>query len=536
MQQAQPMQIRQIPSQPIQQNQNYSNQYYNNNQNNFQVRKSASVQAIPASSMPSYGMIPMQTSQSMQSMESSEPGLSQQSSQNFIQSQTFPVFYDNVKFMVNPISLCQASRKFQQLIQPFLNNNNQQQFSELHLEVLGNDFTTRNMNNFLRLCQNLTTDVQDSEMEEICQIAKLFQADQIYNTGVAFVRRQIDPNFNIPDSKYDGSDGNTYLILDGETNVIHHADLSDLDFENSYSETNSKLSSISQNQIPNQKSTYPQSNNMNQNVVNSIPNQTTSSTNQNENENYDNQNNQLSHQNDENVQNDQQTNSPMTIPNPTGNDENRPDNSENATDDSNKASQSNPTISHKSVIYVVRVEGHFFKCPIFRFCANGHVMFTAKQKDCDIYIGEGNEVHINKMRDKHVAHIFQCDSDHNLIRLKDFQFRLQYVNSGKPGHISIDVGFPLGDKDIRWTPKTPRYDMETNRYYLNYSGQYHHEPIKSRRNIVLQNLKGNPTFIVRKVRPHVYEIECLPAVDPLIAFTIGLSDIVGPSPYYDYFG
>lgn len=60
-----------------------------------------------------------------------------------------------------------------------------------------------------------------------------------------------------------------------------------------------------------------------------------------------------------------------------------------------------------------------------------------------------------------------------------------------------------------------------------------HTPMKSKKNIVVQNDNGLLTFIVRKMYYEKYEIECLPAVDPLIAFIIGLSDIAGP--YLDPF-
>ena len=101
-------------------------------------------------------------------------------------------------------------------------------------------------------------------------------------------------------------------------------------------------------------------------------------------------------------------------------------------------------------------------------------------------------------------------------------------------HLSIEVSFPLKNKQINWSPKTPKYDPMTNKYYLNFHGHSGHIPIKSSRNIVLANILVHTTFIVRKIGYYVYEKECLPVVDPLIAFTIGLSDIMGP--YLDPLG
>lgn len=69
---------------------------------------------------------------------------------------------------------------------------------------------------------------------------------------------------------------------------------------------------------------------------------------------------------------------------------------------------------------------------------------------------------------------------------------------------------------------------------MNFHGQSGHTPIKSSKNIVLANVQGHTTFIVRKVGYLIYEVECLPIVDPIIVFTIGLSDIVGP--YLDPLG
>lgn len=63
---------------------------------------------------------------------------------------------------------------------------------------------------------------------------------------------------------------------------------------------------------------------------------------------------------------------------------------------------------------------------------------------------------------------------------------------------------------------------------MDLGGAYHHAVIQSAKNLVLQNENHHLTYIVRKVDRNLYEIECNQALDPLIAFTIGLSDIVGP--------
>lgn len=77
----------------------------------------------------------------------------------------------------------------------------------------------------------------------------------------------------------------------------------------------------------------------------------------------------------------------------------------------------------------------------------------------------------------------------------------------------------------------PRYDLQMKQYFLYFNGNFQHKPILSSRNIVLQNEEGITNFIVRKMDINVYEIECSQTMDPLVAFTIGLSDIVGPFNY-----
>lgn len=105
----------------------------------------------------------------------------------------FPIIYDDYTFYVDPFSLIKESFRFKELIGPYVNDYTQ--MKEIHLLIHGNQFTRRNMNNFLRICQQLQTDVKNNEMKEICEIAKMFQADAIYNKGLAFIQANEDPNF-----------------------------------------------------------------------------------------------------------------------------------------------------------------------------------------------------------------------------------------------------------------------------------------------------------------------------------------------------
>lgn len=132
--------------------------------------------------------------------------------------------------MVDPNFLSNASRKFHDLIQPYLNDPNE--VKKMQLQVVYEKFTERNVENFLKLCQNIQTDCQNSEVKEICEIAKMFQADQIYNTGINFIRNNIDPNFNVSNYMFDESKGQTYLVLSPVVKKAHHfSDLNSLEFE-----------------------------------------------------------------------------------------------------------------------------------------------------------------------------------------------------------------------------------------------------------------------------------------------------------------
>lgn len=361
----------------------------------------------------------------------------------------------------------------------------------IHLEITGNHFTKRNINNFLRLCQKLPTDVQNSEMKDICEIAKLFKAEGIYNTGLTFINTYLDPNFFVSDDKCKEYD----IKIVENKNFIQNNSMS----KNNFFRYNSKR----QNQ---ENIIAPNSNIANNKQDYDLTNQLTN-------------NNTIIETNKSDITNNDKIE--QIIP--------------EISEENQKTifSNNNNTNINKSVIYFVRVENHTFKCPIFKFVNNEKIVFTAKQKLNDIFIGKGGEIHI---RDKqnHVAHICQHEVDQfNKIHIGNTQFRLKYVNSGQPGRISIEVTFPFNDKNYTMKPKMPKYDFSTSKYYLDCYGDYQNVPMISSRNIVLQNEEVLTNFIVRKMDLNLYEIECNQILDPLIAFTIGLSDIVGPfnNPY-----
>ena len=407
-------------------------------------------------------------------------------------TQSFPITYDGSIFVVDPICLSNSSLRFNELISPYIQDY--EQIKALHLEIHGSQFTKRNMNNFLRLCQNLPTDVQNSEMKEICEIAKMFKANQIYDTGIAFIQNNLDPNFNVPDDKYESGD---VMTIAGETNCIQNdSDVSDSyfeDFDNSsYRGTYINISSTKASEKENEndkEGTSKQTNDENQ------PDKVA---------------------NDENQ------------PDKVANDENQPDKVANDECHSGKITNDDEKKKKNSVIYMVRVEDHTFKCPRFKFVHENRILYTAKQKYNEIYIAEGAEIHISK-KENHVAHITQNEYRRfNTVTIGNDSFNVMYVNSDVPGHCSLDVSFQFHGKPENWSPRSPRYDPIKDKYYLNFHGEHNHRPIPSSKNIVLQNRAGHPTFIVRKMDKNLYEIECNFKLDPLIALTIGLSDIVGP--------
>ncbi|KAK8835886.1 hypothetical protein M9Y10_040264 [Tritrichomonas musculus] len=424
-----------------QQPQNSSFQQQPSNQSFQQQPQNASFQQQPSNQSFQQKL----SNQSFQQTSVFIPKTSQNDSQmkpkTFAKTQGFVVIYNNTKFLVDPISLMNSSLKFKELIQPYIQDY--EEMKKLHLEITGAQLTNRNIHNFLLICQKQRTDVQNSEMKDICEIAKMFKAEDIYNTGLKFIQEKLDPDFSVPDNKYDGSDGVTYLKLVGDSSTINNDSNLGEEQEETCNETEAE--------------------------------------------------NDKDKETDEDEENDKSKKESM-----------------------------------KSVLYLLRVENHTFKCPIFKFVNENRIIFSAKQKYNEIFIGEGDDIHIRK-KVKHIGHITQNQGGkYNDVSLRDAQFKLNYVNTAILGHHSIDVSFPFEGDTEHWVPRNPKFDPKENKYYLNLDGAYHHATLQSARNLVLQNTKGHLTYIVRKVDQNVYEIECNYKLDPLIAFAIALSDIVGP--------
>ena len=377
----------------------------------------------------------------------------------FNEKQYFPVIYNNNTFIVDPISLSNSSLKFKEIIKPYIND--EKKMKNLQLEIKGNQFTKRNMDNFLKICQNLPTDVQNSELYEICTIAKMFGAHEIYKIGSSFIQSNLDPNYSIPEMH---DDSNLMLIIGEKKSFQNDKLLESIDLENiktaSYKcKSNEKYTSLKSDDY------------LNTGIIDEIG----------------------------------------------INNENQQQNAKNK-----RIKKKN------SVIYTVKIENNIFKSSIYKFSQNDRILYSAKQKNKEIFIGYGCNVNISQSQN-HVARITQhVATQSNTIKVGNASFNCKYNISESSGDVSMIISFPTNNQIMTWTPKPPKYDMTTDKYYLNFHGQYHHKAIRSPKNMVLQNQVGHPTFIVRKMAKNLYELECNHNIDPLIAFTIGLSDIVGP--------
>lgn len=350
-----------------------------------------------------------------------------------MQNQIFYVFYKDESFVVDPSLLYNSSRKFKELV------DHADNLQSIHLKINYEQFSTRNVVNFLRLCQNEPTDVQNSELEEICLIAKMFQAEKIYNTGLEFIQNHIDSNFYFPNDKYEDQN---YLILEkDEISPIHHADLNELEFDDDDDFESQKES-------------------------------------------------EATGENNMNINNDQKLNDQI------------PDKK-----------------LYRTARYEITYDRPFLKCKRFYLKKDDQVICMAKQKDDEIYIGDGNDFHISENNSKKYAKITRTRNRFNVVMTDEQEFKIKYVKNGN--NDSIELSFNHDGQKLEWRPKIAKS-------IKSYKGGYGRSPILSKKNMILQNYSNKSTFIVRKMAKNVYEAECNPNVKPMIVFAIALSQIVGP--------
>ncbi|KAK8847162.1 hypothetical protein M9Y10_019745 [Tritrichomonas musculus] len=351
-----------------------------------------------------------------------------------IQNQTISVIYQDEFFAVDYSKLYNSSNKFREMIQPYLDNGTDLQ--KLQLRILYDEFSTRNVQNFLKILQNLKNDVHSNEISEVCKIAKLFQAEKLYEKSLAFVHKQIDPKFNVS-NYFDESNGEKYLEIE-------------------YVQDLNQMRSYSTNNI-----TFDQN----------IPM------------------------------------SPISTINMS-------------------KSQGNLATTKEeqapSVIYKIQVLNPLMKCCRYFFSKEGKILFTAKKKSNEIYIGQGNDIHIHanetEIGNKCIGRIMQCDG-YNMIITNEQEFKVTYVPFGLKKQFSLETSFLHEGRTLFWSPR----ELD-----INLNGEHNRTAVPSKKNLLLKNQHGSPTFIVRKMGNDIFEVECLPSVNSLIAFTLGLSQIVGP--------
>lgn len=252
-----------------------------------------------------------------------------------MQNQSFLVIYQGENFMVDPQCLYNSSKKFRELV------DNASNLQSVHLMIKNCQFSTRNIENFLKICQNIQTDVQDSELEEISLIAKMFQAEQIYNTGLNFIQANLNANFSILNDQFNPSNSDQYLQLESDEVIlppIHHVDLNELNFD----------------------------------------------------------------ENSESVQ-------------------------EKEVEKNNNVDILKKTI--QTSCYQITCDNHLIKCCRYYLMKDGKIICMAKQKDNEIYIGEGQDIHISKNKIKNTVTITRNPEGYNIVSTDDQEFKIKYLQN-----------------------------------------------------------------------------------------------------------
>lgn len=336
--------------------------------------------------------------------------------------------------MVDYNKLLNSSTRFNRLMQPYIANETDPR--RLQLRIMYDRFSPRNVRNFLKMMQNQKNDVHANEIQEICEIAKLFGTENIYNKALIFVHKNSDPNYAVPSIFYD-ENSDKYFMIEFVRNLVspHAKSLNELQFNERFTLTQPV------NEAQQQKPPQPS-------VLNDL----------------------------------------------------------------------------HSVCYKIQILNPFMKCSRYIFSQDGRILYTAKQKQNEIFIGQGNDVHIHENKLENSAQILQNSEGYNIVNTDEQQFRINYILYGSKKQYSMQTSFNHKGKMLDWSPKDPES-------ITSYAGEYNHEPIPSKKNTILRNPNGNPTFLFRKMAKNTFEIECVNALNPLIVFAIGISQVVGPTSF-----
>lgn len=318
---------------------------------------------------------------------------------NKTMNETFTIIYKDERFNVDPTKLQVSSNKFKELII----NKDIDQYS---MRILNNIFTIQSINDFLKLCEDKEVNLEKVNIKEICLIAKMFQANQIFNKTINYIHKSIDNNYSIPTSQIEEFSRNEYLVLELKMNDIEHDEI----------QTNNKKKS-------------------------------------------------------------------------------------------------------RSICYQIKTDNPIMKCQRFYLMKENQIIFMAKQKNDDIFIGEGDEVHLSEKKINKPVKIKRNCKGYNVVNTNDQEFLIKYLKYGEKTKVCLS--FHHDGEVNHWNPKHSKSKESIK-------GEYNHKPIKSKKNMVLQNERNHSTFILRKMAKKTYEIECHRAVNPVIAFSIAISQIIGP--------
>lgn len=182
----------------------------------------------------------------------------------------------------------------------------------------------------------------------------------------------------------------------------------------------------------------------------------------------------------------------------------------------------------QSACYKIIPNLHLMSDPIFYFMKGDKVIYTAIGKENVFYICEGKCEDNQEGDFKNIAKLTRNKDNYNIVNTGDQEIKIRYALYYPTYDYSIKISFDHQGKKLSWKPKTPKSPTSFN-------GEYNHTPIESEKNMILQNHSLDPTFILRAMSKETYEAECHQSVNPIVVFSIALSQIVGPLAYESTF-